>query len=89
MLNTSELHALSTGLNGNCTECLEKYDFPPNVVKLAIENGQVCEDGFFSSHPCILCDGPAGMRYAAHYLDENNELNHIDVCTACVEGING
>ena len=45
-------------------------------------------DGFFSWAACDTCNSSlGGMRYPAHYLDDNGELCHIDVCMDCVQYI--
>lgn len=86
MLDQTKMKALSTGLNGACQECEDNNDLGRYETDEC--GNEAIDEGFFSNHPCILCDGLAGLRFAAHYLDENGELNHIDVCTECVERIN-
>ena len=45
-------------------------------------------EGFYSSLPCDTCNSLlGGIRYPAHYLDDNNELCHMDICKNCSQYI--
>lgn len=43
------------------------------------------DEGGFSWHNCDCCGNPlGGDRFAAHGIDENEELLHYDVCCDCL-----
>jgi len=51
-------------------------------------NEEVGDEGEFSWQPCELCHSTlGGQRYAAHALDSNDELIHLEICVDCVQNL--
>ncbi len=63
------LEALSSGHCPGCEECGDDEEVDPH----------------FSHSPCNICRRQlGGDRYPAHYMDDNDEINHLSICADCV-----
>ncbi len=64
--------AWSSGFYLDCQDC---YNNEHNILN----------EGHFSSQACEICGSRlGGDRFAAHALDDNNEIIHFEICTDCV-----
>jgi predicted metal-binding protein len=77
--NTKGLHAFSTGACPGCDECgladIEDMDDPEY---------DMASEPHFSWSACDICNGRlGGDRYPAHFLDSENEIVHVSVCSDC------
>ena len=64
------LEALSSGHCPGCEECGDDEEVEPQ---------------HFSHWPCDICSRRlGGDRYPSHYIDDDNEINHISICANCV-----
>jgi hypothetical protein len=91
---------VSPGLCPSCSECLSSFNYrnyrdeegDGNEIRTAeeqfaedIENGEVDDEGGFSSSQCDSCGSTmAGDRYAAHGVGTNGKILHLDVCADCL-----
>lgn len=76
-VGTKGLDALSSGRCHSCQDC--------NPEELSEEDFSADEDGGFSWTPCEICDRSlGGDRYAAHYIDAEGTLRHLEICADCV-----
>ncbi len=56
-----------------CGECPEEQD------------ESIGDEGYFSWSACDCCgSGLGGTRYAAHGIDANGDIVHLNVCQDCV-----
>ena len=72
------MQSLSSGANHACSEC------NPDEVNEDSFN-KLCHESHFSWSACNLCGSSlGGNREPAHYIDDRDELCHIEVCEDCV-----
>ena len=81
-------NSIAPGFTSICPDCREAHGFCcEHSAQNAWKNGDIEEDGHFSSYPCDLCGSSlGGDRYAAHFFADDNpqkELCHIEVCVDC------
>jgi len=88
---TSDITGLSVGPTHICGACLNSHGFDATTaddMREGLENGDICDEGGFSSSSCECCGSRlGGNRYAAHgwiEIDGKAELCHLDVCTDCL-----
>ena len=75
---TGDCDAFSVGTCFACVEC------NPDEATESDFAGE-SEEGNFSSCQCDSCGSTlAGDRYAAHWLDIDNEIIHCAVCVDCL-----
>jgi hypothetical protein len=69
------LEGLSHGSVGLCSGC---SDCP-------VCDGEESDEGHFSWQSCEVCGSSlGGDRYAAHALDKDGNLVHLEVCVDCL-----
>ena len=83
---TEGLTNLSSGHCPGCETCRKDLDYQTmEDLALAYEHDEIVEEPSFSWYPCDCCGtAQAGDRYAAHGLDHNREVIHLEVCVDCV-----
>jgi len=82
------LEFVSVGLCGKCPDCQRDYDMSPHVFYSAVESGEVYDEGHFSWGRCECCGSRlGGNRYAAHGIDQDDNLVHLEVCVDCLQYI--
>ena len=88
---TNNLKFISSGLCPNCEECKDNFGYDSiDKFNQDVENGDICDEGSFSWHPCDDCNTSlGGNSYAAHGIDENDELIHFKICQDCLMEFNG
>lgn len=75
---TEGLRAFSVGACPGCSTC--GLDDEPTE-----EEREVADESYFSWSDCDTCGSSlGGDRHPAHYLNEENEVEHLDVCTDCL-----
>ena len=62
---------ISPGACPGCEDCTDiQYD--------------IASEPYFSWLPCDICYRPlGGDRYPAHYIDNENEIVHLNICSDC------
>jgi hypothetical protein len=83
------LTAVSTGLCPGCDQCRSDYGIEAGeseAFDLAIQNGSVPNEPYFSWRPCVICGSSfGGDREPAHAIDANGELVHLGgACVDCM-----
>lgn len=82
--------ALSTGICGACPQCQSDFDMTEQELTDGVSNGSVPDEGGISKHGCDLCPSwEQQTLYPAHYLDDDDNIQHLEVCETCVLQING
>ena len=87
MIKVEVLEAQSSGLCQDCEDC--KKEFAPELSMTEfneqIQNGQLVDEGRFSSWHCSEChETLGGQRFVAHAIgEESKELYHFSVCEGC------
>lgn len=80
--------SIAVGLCGTCPDCQSAYGMSPREFHAALGDGGVCEEGGFSNHDCDHCgQSLAGDRFAAHILEQDHAITHMDVCCDCIHSI--
>lgn len=83
--NWPEDNHLSAGLCPTCPDCQRDHGMTPRAFHAAYENGEVPDEGSFSWRSCECCGSTfGGDRYAAHYLDDDGKIGHVEVCVDCL-----
>lgn len=73
----------STGGCPGCEDCGLNDDPTEEQIDIA-------STPYFSWSRCVCCNSPlGGDRHPAHYVDENGDINHINICTDCLFYVNG
>lgn len=82
---TKDMEYLSFGINGECPECASDWDMEQDDFRQEVQNGNVFDEGSFSSCQCGLCGSRlGGQRYVYHWM-MNGELCHDDdACEDCL-----
>jgi len=79
----------TTGLCPGCVECADRHGKSLHGMSLAISTGAVYDEGSFSWSPCEGCGSTlGGTRYAAHGVDSNGDIIHLDICEDCLLALN-
>lgn len=80
------LKHISTGPCPGCKNCADNFGYCcVHSLDYAIENGEVCDEGGFSRCQCECCGSTlGGNRYAAHGVDSDGKVLHLEVCPDCV-----
>lgn len=81
--HTGELRAFSVGPCRGCEAC----EISSDDETLDDERfHDLASEPHFSWSACESCGSTlGGDRHPAHYLDDENEIQHLDVCTDCVQ----
>ncbi len=83
--NLEGLHAVSVGLCPGCEVCADAHGVSVEEFAALVEDCEVEDAPSFSWQWCDSCGSSlGGDRHAAHALDENDNIIHLDVCTACL-----
>jgi len=87
----SDLRFVSTGLCGGCEECKDNAGYDSqDIFAGGVQDGVIEECPDFSWRACDWChSNRGGNRHAAHGVDSEGELVHLDICTGCLMEING
>ena len=81
------LKCVSVGLCEGCDECYQTYgDNDPSEFVDMMRNGELSDEGGFSSSECGICGSKlGGDRYIWHWVDEYNTIIHEnDCCRDCL-----
>ena len=82
-----EMKSCSSGVCADCKDCYSDHgrDLGPESWVDAVKSGEVLGVSEFGTYGCDLCGTYlAGERHAAHYLNEYDGLEHVEVCIDCV-----
>lgn len=85
--NKTKYRSIYVGLCSKCEQCRFDYGIDTEEEFEELENkGKLFDEGGFSWHDCELCKSPlGGNRFAAHGIDENDDILHYSICQDCVE----
>ena len=78
--------AWSSGFCSGCQDCLDGQNICcSDKAEAMIERDEIVNEPNFSSQACDICGSHlGGDRYAAHALDDDNEIVHFEICTDCI-----
>ena len=75
----------STGLCPGCAVCQQDHDCSDEDMR----SGAAFDEGSFSWSSCEGCGSTlGGNRYAAHGVDSDGAILHLDVCEDCLLALN-
>lgn len=84
----NELDSMSIGLCGGCEVCQLALGFNSQELEEGISNGTIPDEPSFSHSSCDTCGSSlGGNRYAAHYMDTDKQIGHLEICSDCVQYI--
>ena len=84
-MKLEEFDYVSPGLCPCCLQCQSNFGLSEAEMKGLLESGELADEGGYSLHDCDSCGSDlGGDRYAAHAIDADGELVHLDVCIDCL-----